>query len=59
MADINIHDIDLKNDLNKCKSMEDLVGNNGLMKILFGNVIQQFLDVEMEKLLDREKYERS
>jgi putative transposase len=59
MADINIPDIDLKRELNKCKSMEDLVGKNGLMQRLFGNVIQQFLDAEMEEHLGREKYERT
>jgi putative transposase len=59
MADITIPDIDLKKELNKCKSMEDLVGKNGLMQRLFGNVIQQFLDAEMEEHLGREKYERA
>jgi transposase-like protein len=38
--------------------MEDLVGKNGLMQRLFGNIIQQFLEVEMEEHLGREKYER-
>ena len=38
-------DIDLKSEINKCKSMEDLVGKNGLMQRLFGNIIQQFLEL--------------
>ncbi|NLM34878.1 MAG: hypothetical protein GX206_05510 [Clostridiales bacterium] len=39
--------------------MEDLVGKNGLRQRLFGNIIQQFLEAEMEEHLGREKYERS
>lgn len=59
MPDINIPDFDLNKELSKCKSMEDLVGKNGLMQRLFGNIIQQFLEAEMEERLWREKYERA
>ena len=45
MAELDIPDIDLKSEINKCKSMEDLVGKNGLMQRLFGNIIQQFLEL--------------
>lgn len=38
--------------------MEDLDGKNGLMQRLFGNIIQQFLEAEMEEHLGREKSER-
>ncbi|AKN31609.1 transposase [Clostridium carboxidivorans P7] len=58
MNSLEIPDIDLKKELNKCKSMEDLVGKNGLMQRLFGGIIQQFLEAEMEEHLGREKYER-
>jgi putative transposase len=58
MKQLQIPDIDLSKELNKCKSMEDLVGKNGLMQRLFGNIIQQFLEAEMEDHLGREKYER-
>lgn len=58
MKQLQIPDIDLNKELNKCKSMEDLVGRNGLMQRLFGNIIQQFLEAEMEDHLGREKYER-
>lgn len=57
MPDINIADFDLKKKLSKCKKMEDLVGENGLMQRLFGNIIQKFLEAEMEEHLGREKYE--
>ncbi|MBC2582967.1 IS256 family transposase [Clostridium sp. DJ247] len=58
MNSLEIPDIDLKKELSKCKSMEDLVGKNGLMQRLFGGIIQQFLEAEMEEHLGREKYER-
>lgn len=58
MKQVEIPAIDLNKELNKCKSMEDLVGKNGLMQRLFGNIIQQFLEAEMEEHLGREKYER-
>lgn len=59
MKELDVPDIDLKKELNKCKSMEDLVGKNGLMQRLFGDIIQQFLEAEMEEHLGRDKYERS
>ena len=55
---LEIPDIDLKKELKKCSSMEDLVGKNGLMQRLFGGIIQQFLEAEMEEHLGREKYDR-
>lgn len=59
VKELVLPDIDLKKELNRCKSMEDLVGKNGLMQRLFGDIIQQFLEAEMEEHLGREKYERS
>lgn len=58
MNALEIPDIDLNKELSKCKSMEYLVGKNGLMQRLFGGIIQQFLEAEMEEHLGREKYER-
>lgn len=58
MKQLRIPDIDLNNELSKCKNMEDLVGKDGLMQRLFGNIIQQFLEAEMEEHLGIEKYER-
>ncbi|MBP2032819.1 hypothetical protein J2Z42_001493 [Clostridium algifaecis] len=45
---LEIPDIDLKKELKKCNSMEDLVGKNGLMQRLFRSIIQQFLEAEMD-----------
>jgi transposase-like protein len=59
MKDLNLPDIDLNKELKKCSSMEDLVGKDGLMQRLFGNIIQQFMEAEMEEHLGREKYERN
>lgn len=58
MPQLNIPEIDLNAELKNCKNMEDLVGKNGLMQRLFGNIIQQFLEAEMEDHLGREKYDR-
>ncbi|AKN29704.1 transposase [Clostridium carboxidivorans P7] len=58
MKQLQIPDIDFNKELNKCRSMEDLIGKNGLMQRLFGDIIQQFLEAEMEEHLGREKYER-
>lgn len=58
MNALEIPEIDLKKELSKCKSMEDLVGKNGLMQRLFGGIIQQFLEAEMEEHIGRERYER-
>jgi transposase-like protein len=58
MKNLVLPDIDLNKEISKCESMEDLVGKNGLMQRLFGNVIQQFLEAEMEDQLGRVKYDR-
>jgi transposase-like protein len=58
MKALEIPDIDLKKELSRCKDMDDLVGKNGLMQRLFGNIIQQFFDAEMDEYLQRDRYER-
>jgi hypothetical protein len=55
---LQVPDINLNQELTKCKGMEDLVGKNSPMQRLFGNMTQQFLEAEMEEHLGREKYER-
>jgi Transposase and inactivated derivatives len=57
--DLEVPDIDLKAEIKKCKTMEDVVGKNGLMQKLLGGVMQQLLEAEMEEHLGRSKYERS
>jgi putative transposase len=41
MNALEIPDIDLNKELSKCKSMEDLVVKNGLMRQLFVNIIHR------------------
>jgi len=52
-------DIDYKTELKKCKTMEDVVGKNGLMQKLLKDVMQNLLEAEMSAHLGREKYERN
>lgn len=59
MKDLIIPDVDYQAEIKKCKTMEDVVGKNGLMQKLFKQVMQQLLEAEMEEHLGREKYERS
>ncbi|MDB3084418.1 IS256 family transposase, partial [Clostridioides difficile] len=42
-----VSDVDYQTEVKKCKTMEDVVGKNGLMQKLFKDVIQQLLDAEM------------
>lgn len=58
MKEIKIPDINYKEEVKKCKTMEDVVGKNGLLQRLLKDVIQNMLEAEMEDLLGREKYER-
>lgn len=59
MKDLIIPDVDYQAEIKKCKTMEDVVGKNGLMQKLFKQVMQQLLEAEMEDHLGREKHERS
>jgi putative transposase len=56
--EIPIPDIDYKAEIKKCKTMEDVVGKNGLLQRLLKDVIQNMLEAEMDEHLGREKYER-
>ena len=57
--EIIIPDLDYQAEVKKCKTMEDVVGKNGLMQKLFKDIIQQLLEAEMEEHLGRERHERS
>ena len=58
MKEAKVPDINYKEEVKKCKTMEDVVGKNGLLQRLLKDVIQNMLEAEMEDLLGREKYER-
>lgn len=59
MREISVPDIDYQDEVKKCKTMEDVVGKNGLMQRLLKDVIQQLLEAEMDEQLGREKYQRA
>ena len=48
--------IDLEKELSKCKSMDDLVGSDGLLQRLLGGMVEKMLEVEMEEHLGYEKH---
>ncbi|OPJ57895.1 IS256 family transposase [Clostridium chromiireducens] len=56
---MKLPDIDYQEEIKKCKSMDDVVGKNGLMQKLLKDVMQQLLEAEMDEHLGREKYERA
>lgn len=48
--------IDLNKELEKCETMEDLTGKNGLIQKLVGGMVEKMLDREMEEHLGYEKH---
>lgn len=51
--------VNYQEEIKKCKTMDDVVGKNGLMQKLLKDVMQQLLEAEMDEHLGREKYERA
>lgn len=56
MSDID--SFDLKAELKKCKSMDDLMGKNGLLQRLLGPMIESMLEAELEETLGYEAHSR-
>ena len=56
---MKVPDINYQEEIKKCKTMEDVVGKNGLMQKLLKDVMQQLLEAEMDEHLGRDKYERT
>lgn len=56
--EIPIPEINYKAEIKKCKTMEDVVGKNGLLQRLLKDVIQNMLEAEMDEHLGMEKYKR-
>lgn len=55
----NIRPIDLSNiqeDLKKCRTIEDLMGKNGILKRLSKQMIEEMLEIEMNEHLGYEKH---
>ena len=47
---------DLEKELDKCETMEDLTGQNGLIQKLIGEMVEKMLEKEMEGHLGYEKH---
>lgn len=58
MGNMEAKNINFQEEVKKCKTMEDVLGKNGLMQKLFKDVIQNMLEAEMAEHLGRAKYER-
>lgn len=52
----NSQDFDLKAELKKCKTADDLTGKNGLLQRLIGGILEQLLQNEMDEHLGYEKH---
>ena len=51
-------DFDYKAEVKKCKTIDDVMGKNGLIQRLIKDVLENILEGEMEEHLGRDKYER-
>jgi transposase-like protein len=49
-------EFDLKTELKKCKTADDLMGKNGLLQRLIGGILEQLLQNEMDEHLGYEKH---
>lgn len=49
-------EINLKEELSKCKTMNDLCGRDGLIQRLLGGMVEQMLEKEMDEHLGYEKH---
>ena len=52
-------DFDYKADVKKCRTIDDVMGKNGLIQRLVKDVLENILEGEMEEHLGRNKYQRS
>ena len=49
---------DYNEEVKKCKTIDDVLGKNGLVQRLVKDVLENILDAEMDEHLGRDKYER-
>ena len=47
---------DLEKELDKCETMEDLTGRNGLVQRLIGSMVEKILEKELDGHLGYEKH---
>lgn len=53
----DIH-FDYNSEFKKCKTIDDVLGKNGLVQKLIKDVLENILEAEMEEHLGRDKYKR-
>ncbi len=55
---MNLLTEELKNELNNCKTQEDVFGKNGLLKSMIKNMLEYMLNQEMTEHLGYDKYDK-
>lgn len=58
MARKNDINFDYNSEIKKCKTIDDVLGKNGLVKRLVKDVLENILEAEMDEHLGRDKYQR-
>ncbi|HOA97854.1 MAG TPA: IS256 family transposase [Acetivibrio saccincola] len=51
--------INYEEEIKKCKTQDDLFGENGLLKKLIKDAIEKMMEAEIEEYMGRKKYERT
>ncbi|KOC30804.1 transposase, partial [Clostridium botulinum] len=54
MRNFEVPDFDYKEEVKKCKSLDDVMGKNGLIQRMLNDVMQSILAAEMEDHVVRE-----
>ena len=58
MARKNDINFDYNSEIKKCKTLDDVLGKNGLVQRLVKDVLENILEAEMDEHLGRDKYQR-
>lgn len=58
MARKNDINFDYNSEVTKCKTIDDILGKNGLVQRLVKDVLENILEAEMDEHLGRDKYQR-
>ena len=58
MARKNDINFDYNSEIKKCKTIDDVLGKNGLVQRLVKDVLENILEAEMDEHLGRDKYQR-
>ncbi len=58
MARKNDNNFDYNSEVKKCKTIDDVLGKNGLVQKLVKDILENILEAEMDEHLGRDKYQR-